>query len=306
MIVRLLAVATALSLAACAGRPPTPVASSVPSVGKATPAEKPATPVAKGGGYYLDDGPGDNPPDNLDVIPDAVPRQEPLHRFANRPYSVLGRDYTPLREIGAYRERGIASWYGRKFHGQKTSSGEPYDMYGMTAAHPTLPIPSYARVSNPANGRSITVRINDRGPFHAGRIIDLSYTAAWKLGYIGNGSTLVDVVSLRPGQGDPAPVDDPIARLIQSEATPPRPLPEVVDRGGIYLQLGAFGNADNAERLRERLARELGDIGERLRVKAAGGMFRLHLGPWASDEEAHRAVARLAELLDFRPVVVRH
>lgn len=95
MIVRLLAVATALSLAACAGRPPTPVASSVPSVGKATPAEKPATPVAKGGGYYLDDGPGDNPPDNLDVIPDAVPRQEPLHRFANRPYSVLGRDYTP-------------------------------------------------------------------------------------------------------------------------------------------------------------------------------------------------------------------
>ena len=182
-------------------------------------------------------------------------------------------------------------------------------MYGMTAAHPTLPIPSYARVTNPANGKSVTVRINDRGPFHAGRIIDLSYTAAWKLGYIGNGSTLVDVVSLRPGQeaiapAMPTPGDDPIAMLIQAEATP-RPLPEILDGGGIYLQLGAFGNADNAEALRGRLARELGSLGDRLHVKAGGGMYRLHLGPWASHDEAQRAVDQLAELLDFRPVVVR-
>lgn len=310
MIVRLVAMAALLGLGACGSQPPTPAIPRPPAASKPTPPEKQPAPIVKrGGGYYLDDGPGDNPPDNLDAVPDAVPRPEALHRFANRPYSVLGRDYTPQRDIGAYRERGIASWYGRKFHGQKTSSGEPYDMYGMTAAHPTLPIPSYARVTNPANGKSVTVRINDRGPFHAGRIIDLSYTAAWKLGYIGNGSTLVDVVSLRPGQeaiapAMPTPGDDPIAMLIQAEATP-RPLPEILDGGGIYLQLGAFGNADNAEALRGRLARELGSLGDRLHVKAGGGMYRLHLGPWASHDEAQRAVDQLAELLDFRPVVVR-
>ena len=310
MTFRLATVVMLLILAGCGGQPPAPTTPRPPVAGKPMPPEQPPAPAPrKSGGYYLDDGPGDNPPGNLDVVPDAVPRTEPLHRFANRPYSVLGRDYTPQRDIGAYRERGVASWYGRKFHGQKTSSGEPYDMYGMTAAHPTLPIPSYARVINPANGKSVTVRINDRGPFHAGRIIDLSYTAAWKLGYVGNGSTLVEVVSLRPGQEAiappmPPPVDDPIAMLIQAEA-PPRPLPEILDGGGIYLQLGAFGNADNAETLRGRLARELGGLGDRLRVKASGGMYRLHLGPWASHDDAQRAVDQLAELLDFRPVVVR-
>ena len=172
----------------------------------ATPAlqSAPAYVLKRGGGFYQDDGPGDNPPADLAAIPDAVPRDEPFNRFANRPYSVLGRDYVPLREVGRYRATGVASWYGRKFHGQKTSSGEPYDMYGMTAAHPTLPIPSYARVTNPANGRSVIVRVNDRGPFHAGRVIDLSYTAAWKLGYVGNGSTQVVVESIAPG-APPAP-----------------------------------------------------------------------------------------------------
>ena len=310
MIVRLAAMAALLGLTACGSQPPAPTSPQPPASSKPVPPEKQSAPAVKrGGGYYLDDGPGDNPPDNLDAIRDAVPRTEPLHRFANRPYSVLGRDYMPQRDIGAYRERGVASWYGRKFHGQKTSSGEPYDMYGMTAAHPTLPIPSYARVTNPANGKSVTVRINDRGPFHAGRIIDLSYTAAWKLGYVGNGSTLVEVVSLRPGQENGAPamptsVDDPIAKQILAEQAP-RPLPEILDGSGIYLQLGAFGNADNAETLRGRLARELGNLGDRLHVKAGGGMYRLHLGPWASHDEAQRAVDQLAELLDFRPVVVR-
>jgi rare lipoprotein A len=112
-----------------------------------------------------------------------VPKPEPLHRFANNPYSVFGRDYVPLRELKPYKARGIGSWYGRRYHGQKTSSGEIYDMYAMTAAHPILPIPSYVRVTNPANGKSVVVRINDRGPFHAGREIDLSWTAAYKLGY---------------------------------------------------------------------------------------------------------------------------
>ena len=128
------------------------------------------------------DGPEASPPAGLEQVPDAEPRVEPIRVGGpNKPYEALGREYVPMTQDRPYTERGLASWYGRKFHGKRTSSGEPYDMYAMTAAHPTLPIPSYARVRNPANGREIVVRVNDRGPFHPGRIIDLSYTAALKL-----------------------------------------------------------------------------------------------------------------------------
>ena len=157
----------------------------------------------RGGGYYKDDGPGDEIPDNLDDIPDAQPRLEPLHRFANRPYVVLGKSYQPKTSLAAHQERGVASWYGKKFHGQKTSIGERYDMFSMTAAHPTLAIPSYARVTNVSNGRSVVVRVIDRGPFHADRVIDLSYAAAYRLGYVDNGSTVVQVDSILP-DGDSA------------------------------------------------------------------------------------------------------
>ncbi len=159
-----------------------------------------ATPPPARGAYYKDDGPGDNPPANLGAITDAVPRTEPLHRYANRPYQRFGRDYTPLTSVGEFRQSGIASWYGRRFHGQPTSSGELYDMYAMTAAHPTLPIPSYARVTNLANGRSVVVRINDRGPFHSDRVIDLSYAAAWKLGIVEAGSGRVVIEAVLPGK----------------------------------------------------------------------------------------------------------
>jgi rare lipoprotein A len=306
----------AVLLAACGTQTPRPVVDRVELPPAATrpmpptPSTKaPAYVLKKGGGFYQDDGPGDNPPDNIDAIPDAVPKSEPLHRFANNPYSVLGRDYVPLRARTPYRARGVASWYGRKFHGQKTSSGEPYDMYGMTAAHPTLPIPSYVRVSNPGNGRSVVLRVNDRGPFLHDRVIDLSYSAAWKLGYVGNGSTLVEVESVLPGQetalaAAPPPDDDPLARLLLSEP-PARVLPEVKDARGIYLQLGAFSNADNAEALRGRLARELGGFADRLVVKPGGGMYRLQLGPWADREEARRTADKIAELLEFKPVVVQ-
>jgi rare lipoprotein A len=150
----------------------------------------------KTGGYYKDDGPHEKPPANLDRIADAVPRAEPLHKFANRPYEALGKKYVPMTAVQPFRQRGAASWYGKRYHGQKTSSGEVYDMYQMTAAHPTLPIPSYVRVTSVANGKSVVVRINDRGPFHAGRIIDLSYVAAHKLGYIAAGSTQVEVEAI--------------------------------------------------------------------------------------------------------------
>ena len=147
------------------------------------------------GGYYKDDGPGERAAGS---VPDAVPRLEPLHRFANRPYEVFGRSYVPQTTLAPFRQRGAASWYGKRFHGNRTSSGEVYDMYKMTAAHPTLAIPSYARVTNLANGRSVVVRVNDRGPFHGGRVIDLSYAAATRLGYVQAGSAQVEVESIVP------------------------------------------------------------------------------------------------------------
>ena len=302
-----------LLLAACGTQAPRPVIDRGETPGAVSPAptpgsavRKPAPAIKYSGGFYKDDGPGDNPPEDIDAIPDAVPRAEPLHRFANSPYSVLGRDYVPLQDARSYRARGVGSWYGRKFHGQKTSSGEPYDMYGMTAAHPTLPIPSYVRVSNPANGKSVVVRVNDRGPFHAGRLIDLSWTAAWKLGYIGEGSTLVEVESVLPGQtlagAAPTLVDDPIARMA---AEPAPPLPQVQDARGHFLQLGAFGNRDNAEALRARLARELGSLAEKLVVQSAGKLFRVQLGPWPDAAAARLAGGRLSEGFGMTPVIVQ-
>jgi len=145
------------------------------------------------GGYYQDDGPGTQIPDGLQMTPDPVPRLEPYSTTGNKPYVVFGKTYTPISDSLPFKQRGIGSWYGKKFHGLKTSSGEPYDMFKMTAAHPTLPIPSYARVTNLNNGLQIIVRVNDRGPFHSDRIIDLSYTAALKLGYIGKGSSTLEV-----------------------------------------------------------------------------------------------------------------
>jgi len=314
MMKRVVPLVAALAVAACGTPSPRPGierSESTPAAAKPAPQKQPAWALKRGGGYYQDDGPGDNPPDDIDAIPDAVPRAEPPHRFANKPYSVLGRDYVPLKPGSPYRASGVASWYGRKFNGQKTSSGEIYDMYGMTAAHATLPIPSYVRVTNPANGKSVVLRVNDRGPFHSGRLIDLSYTAAWKLGYIGNGSTLVDVESVEPGQeamiaqARPATDSDAIARFATASEPPAKPLSEVKDVLGHYLQLGAFGNRDNAEALKARLARELGALGDKLVVQAAGKLYRLQLGPWTDAGEARGVAARIREALDYAPVVVQ-
>ncbi len=151
---------------------------------------------ARRGGYYQNDGPGDRPPPDIDAIPDAVPRIETPFAATSRPYVVFGKRYVPISGDTPFRQEGTASWYGRQFHGGKTSNGETYDMYAMTAAHPTLPIPSYARVTRVGTGKSVIVRINDRGPFHSSRIIDLSYVAAAKLGIIGPGSGQVIVQAI--------------------------------------------------------------------------------------------------------------
>ena len=181
------------------------------------------------GGYYQDDGPGDVLPPNLLATPDPEPTIEPYSTRGNKPYSVFGKTYTPITDNAPLKQRGMGSWYGKKFHGQKTSSGELYDMYKMSAAHPTLPIPSYARVTNVKNGAQVIVRVNDRGPFHSKRIIDLSYTAALKLGYIGYGSAELDVERLLPdeiarmkqGTGNPAAGVAQAARVILPTAPTP-------------------------------------------------------------------------------------
>jgi rare lipoprotein A len=166
----------------------------------------------KRGGYYQDDGPPPDAPANVAKTPDAVPRVEPFHPYANRPYSVLGRRYVPMTEDRPYRSRGLASWYGRQFHGSRTSSGETYNMFAMSAAHTTLPIPSYARVTNVKNGASVVVRVNDRGPFKRDRVIDVSYAAAVKLGIVASGTGEVEVVRLTFNE---------IRSAFEGEAAPP-------------------------------------------------------------------------------------
>ena len=202
-----------LLLAACSSPPraPTPIKEAPPANSASGTVTTNKTPVAKSahpvlpkansgrGGYYLDDGPGDEIPEGLESTVDPIPTIEPYSRTGNKPYKVFGKEYVPINDSTTpFKQRGMASWYGKKFHGKRTSSGEPYDMYKITAAHPTLPIPSYARVTNLGNGKQIIVRINDRGPFHSSRIMDLSYTAALKLGYLGKGSSEVELERLLP------------------------------------------------------------------------------------------------------------
>lgn len=257
-----------------------------------------------GKGYYLDDGPGDNPPSNLDTLPDAQPRVEPLNPYANRPYTVLGKNYVPETRFAHYKGRGIATWYGRKFQGQKTSSGEPYNMYAMTAAHTILPIPSYARVTNLRNNKSVVVRINDRGPFYNGRIIDLSYAAAYKLGLAAQGSGMVEVESVQPGTetlvaqaakpAEPEPAPPPV---------PAQVVPAFSEANGIYLQLGAFGSKVNAEQFLTRLRSQLAGFSESLSIFTKDGLFRVHAGPYANRGEAQHAADKLGATLGFKPLL---
>ncbi len=223
------------------------------------------------------------PAGTIDVsqIPDAVPKDEPRSRYGNPDsYVVMGKRYHVRSTSRGYVERGIASWYGSKFHGRRTSSGETYDMYAMTAAHTTLPLPTYARVTNLENGRSIVVKINDRGPFHDNRIIDLSYTAASKLGILEKGTGMVEVVALDP-----------------SRPASSRPEPRRADgkKPGLYLQVGAFSNRYNADRLAQRLANTLDRT---IRVKRSlhndNEVFRVQVGPLVSVAQADLLTEKLA------------
>lgn len=297
----LIPAAFTLLLAGCGS---TPVHTSSPTA--STPTSKPA----KGGGYYQDDGPGDNPPENIAAIPDAVPKDEPLQKFSNRPYEVMGQTYVPDTSATSYRARGIASWYGRKFNGKRTASGEPYDMYGMTAAHRTLPIPSYARVTNTATGKSVIVRINDRGPFHSNRLIDLSYTAAYKLGLVGNGSGEVTVERVLPGQ---TPAADSLTA--QTTAAPAVNVAAQDNNSnsyaatepaasGIMLQLGAFGVAESANRLRSKVQNTLTELSQAVTVISQNGMHKVRIGPYSDRQSAELMAERIRTALSISPVIV--
>lgn len=323
----LLALAT-LTLAACATSPADKSAkSAAPIVDIASgpssnaPQTAPSPTVAAvsapeqtgSGGYLAGDGPGAEAPPNLDDISDAVPKAEPLHRYANREYTALGKTYKPLDAPGNYKEVGIASWYGKKFHGQRTSIGETYDMYAMTAAHPTLPIPSYARVTNVATKKSVVVRVNDRGPFLHNRIIDLSYTAAHKLGIVNSGSAEVEVESIAvdgsatltvstelsvPGKAA-APIVEPAAPIIIAPAPAAAVVPAV---GKVYLQLGAFKSPQGAESFLAKMRSTLGE-GRPLSLVEKDGLQRVHLGPYATQNEARAASEKLKARLGFKPYI---
>ena len=220
------------------------------------------------------------PPAGVESIPDAVPHAEPRSAHGNPPfYDVLGRRYFVLGAADGYLERGVASWYGPTFHGGNTSSGELYDMYGMSAAHKTLPLPTYARVTNLRNGRSVVVRINDRGPFVANRLIDLSYTAATRLDMIREGTTLVEVRALTPGAPD---------ELTRSAQSPPPSL---------YVQAGAYADAHNAQHQLERLhAAGLASAFIVSPLEGKSRLYRVRLGPVGSVAEFDQLAARLAAL----------
>lgn len=225
-------------------------------------------------------------PEEIAAIPDAVPREEPRSLRGNPPfYTVFGKRYEVLPTAEGYKERGVASWYGPTFHEKDTSTGEPYDMYAMTAAHKTLPLPAYARVTNLSNGRSVVVRINDRGPFVGSRIIDLSYTAAHKLDMVRAGTAFVEVEVITP-----ASVSSLAQRVEAGQAIPQATAP------ALYVQAGAFGVAANAQRLAARL-REAGFANTLVLPPGAGvALHRVRIGPISRVEEYDRIVDRLNAL----------
>ncbi len=383
---RSFALAVPLALLAACGSAPKRETPTAKPPGTVTAPTKPS--------YYSDDGPPENIPVDLARIPDAVPTDEPFHRGSQRPYTVFGRTYVPIINNDPFRQTGIASWYGRKFHGQKTATGESYDMFAMSAAHPTLPLPSYARVTNLDNQKSVVVRVNDRGPFLHERIIDLSYAAAQRIGIAGPGSGRVMIERVFPGQvlqvasapgsmpasapgstrpagtaatsavqvtplppvvsvpapttlpdslpsGQPgafasSPDGQPTTRPANSASTPaapatstttapaannppavavvtaPTPTPPVVQTAptpitaegqGFYIQLGAFGSAENANQFRDRMRRDMSWMRDPIGVTFASGLHRVRIGPFANREEAEAIAGKVRETHGITPLI---
>jgi len=264
----------------------------------------------RSGGFYQDDGPPAQTPADIMATPDAVPRIEPFHSGALRPYVALGRSYTPITDDRPLVQRGLASWYGRQFHGSRTSTGEIYDMFAMTAAHPTMPLPSYARVTNLRSGAAVIVRVNDRGPFRDGRVIDLSYAAAMRLGIAANGTGEVEVRRITHREIAAAAASAEVA----SDATSGLPVareggdavgPGPASASRWTVQLGAFTVADNARALVARLqavmatpeAQALPATDRLPRIERDGDLHRVLLGATPDRESALALAARVGALL---------
>lgn len=334
---------TLLILSACSSSPKV----NTPSV--STPIKKNATPIKSTstvnlpkansgkGGYYQDDGPGEDIPLNLEETIDPIPVVEPYSRSGNKPYTVFGETYTPITDTTTpFVQRGFVSWYGKKFHGRRTSSGEKYDMYKITAAHPTLPIPSYARVTNLSNGKQIIVRINDRGPFYSSRIMDLSYTAALKLDYLAHGKAEVEVERLLPEDIQKMAENrqyisssnvkkiEPSTSISESElqksslaleqmiANKEKELkPEInleIKREiipGYYLQYGAFALRENANANLMQLQKSISAYVEidNLKVIQQGTLYRVQSGPYASRDQAQN-IANKVTLGGVNPIII--
>jgi rare lipoprotein A len=257
-------------------------------------------PGKSGGGFYG----GDSAPigtRDFDSIPDAVPRAEPLSRTGNNPYTALGKRYVPLKSSEGFTQSGTASWYGTKFHGRRTSSGETYDMWAMTAAHPILPLPTYVQVTNLDTGKAIVVKVNDRGPFLHGRVIDLSYAAAHKLGIADQGTGRVRVVALDPDPGSYTATDNGEEQLFQ-----PREGTVGASNPGVFLQTGAFSDPSNARSGRAKL-RQLGYSVHPVNesdLLSAGSPYRVQAGPYQDYESAETARRKLEQQLGQQVILL--
>jgi len=257
----------------------------------------------------------------LAAQPDPVPQVEPIRQGGpNKPYTVLGESYEPLTRDVPLKERGVASWYGRKFHGRRTASGEVFNMYGLSAAHRTLPIPSYARVTDVRSGKAIIVRINDRGPFHSGRVMDLSYGAAVKLGVAARGSAEIEFERLtfdeiRTGvwrrDGDTAvaqtvPLATPVVTPKSAVSPPAAPAVKAFTpfQRGYWVQLAALGQRESVERMQQRVAAELSALEPLLAVFHEAPYFKLQVGPYGSREEAVAAADQARAALSVSPMVI--
>ena len=248
--------------------------------------------VKNSGAYYLDDGPDENPPDNLDKIPDAQPKYEPLSKWASRPYVAFDKKYTPMTKIIPFEEEGYASWYGKRYHGKKTSIGETYDMYQMTGAHKTLPLPCYIKVTNLKNKRSVIIRVNDRGPFIDERIIDLSYAAAHRLRIIETGSELVRIEMVNPsltsknikGADNVTSANSSIKYF--------------------YIQAGAFSNEDNASYLINRLSKIQFRNSLNIKKLSKNSLHLVTIGPYDSKIKAEQALKDISQKIQLNSFII--
>ena len=250
------------------------------------------TQAQKTGGYYLDDGPEETPPDNLDEIKDAQPKYEALSKRANRPYVAFEKKYTPMNKITPFEEEGYASWYGKRYHGRKTSIGEIYDMYQMTGAHKTLPLPCYIKVTNLKNKRSVIIRVNDRGPFIDQRIVDLSYAAAHKLDIIKNGSELVKIEMINPSltKHNLKKINDKLSSLSSEKF--------------FYIQAGAFSSEENANNLMNRISRIKFKDPLTLKKINKDSLHLVTIGPYKNKEIAEKSLKKILKKIQLNSFII--